>query len=79
MDVIREKVETRFRRDRFTVPDLPALAKDFNVSLQDAKTISGELVKDGILISINGQFYIHKDSLGDLISFLKQHFEKTMN
>ncbi|MGD9486766.1 MAG: selenocysteine-specific translation elongation factor [Calditrichaceae bacterium] len=76
MDVIREKVETRFRRDRFTVPDLPALAKDFNVSLQDAKTISGELVKDGILISINGQFYIHKDSLGDLISFLKQHFEK---
>ncbi|MGD9898454.1 MAG: selenocysteine-specific translation elongation factor [Calditrichaceae bacterium] len=76
MDQIRRNVEDRFRRDRFTVPDLPALAKDFNISEKDAKTISGDLAKEGILVSINGQFYLHKESLGELITFLKQYFEK---
>ena len=65
-----------YKKQAFNVPDLTNLINSTGLDLKTVKNITLALAKEGQLISISGQFYLHHNVFQNLIDFLKTHFKK---
>lgn len=71
---LHEQIQAYYKDCRFNAPDFKTLAGKFSTDAKNVKTITLDLARQGVLQSIGGSFYLHKEVLQECIIFLKEYF-----
>jgi len=65
-----------YLQKRFTPPDFNDLCVDMKVSKNQLSSLIQDLLRDKILVSINGIFYLHTSVFEEFLSFLDKQFKR---
>jgi selenocysteine-specific elongation factor len=76
LDELRDTLRTYYLQNRFSVATIQQLTEQFGTEYQIVKSITSEMAKDGELISIQGQYYLHREVFKETIRFLEIFFKK---
>ncbi len=71
-----EKTVRLYLSAEFAPPNFSKLSKELDLREKDVRNICAELSKQGVLVSISGEFYLHRDVFSTLLEYLREQFKK---
>jgi selenocysteine-specific elongation factor len=75
MDMLKGKLGEQYLQNRFSVPTIDQLAEKLDSDIRTIKNLTLEMAKEGMLQSIQGQFYLHHKVFRELLDFLGKEYQ----
>ena len=73
---LEEKLLDLFSKRKFSPPDIPELMNALDLSKNEISKLIQKNIRENNLVSISGQYYLHRPVFEDLLAFLRTTFTK---